>query len=151
VHTDYKKTKTKKQRTRKDKDDNMAVDDNNTNDKDKDKDAIEEAEADDPPVPPLSLFKFLLDHGQIESNAVVAEQIERWNSIVVDPISFKEAIYALETVKAKNPQQGHMPPMFLVCDKNNKIGAVLLHHFGKFTILENSRMIAKGPGSRGIG
>jgi hypothetical protein len=92
---------------------------------------MEEAEADDPPAPPLSLFKLLLDHGQIESNDVVAEQFERWNSIVTDPISFKEAIYALETAKAKNPQ-GHMPPMFLVCDKNNKIGAVVLHHFGKF-------------------
>jgi hypothetical protein len=51
----------------KDKDDTMAVDDNNTKDKDKDKDATEEAEADDPLAPPLSLFKFLLDHGQIES------------------------------------------------------------------------------------
>jgi hypothetical protein len=25
-----------------------------------------------------------------------------------------------------------MPPTFLVCDKNKKIGAVVLHHFGKF-------------------
>jgi hypothetical protein len=153
VHTDYKKTK--KQRTRKDKDDNMAVDDNNTNDKDEDKDATEEAEADDPQAPPLSLFKFLLDHGQIESNAVVAEQIERWNSIVADPISFKEAIYALETAKAKDPK-GHMPPMFLVCDKNNKIGAVVLHHFGKFkddskapvlAALANDRIDATTPPS----